>query len=58
MTIRTAEKFMNTFSTRKGIRQGCVMRKSPRSFNLYITDIDRKQKEKGIGSLAVNNDRV
>lgn len=31
---------------------------SPLLFNLYIADIDRKMKKRGIGGLAVDRDRI
>lgn len=54
--IRMGEEFTDKFWTRKGVRQGCVL--SPLLFNLYIADIDRELKRRGIGGIAIGKERI
>lgn len=56
MTIWAGEMVTDEFWTKKGVRQGCVL--SLLLFNLYIADIDREMKKRGIGGLAVDRDRI
>lgn len=56
ITIRTKEGLTSAFRTTKGLRQRCVL--SPLLFNMYIADLDRLLKERGIGGVRLVDDRI
>jgi len=56
VTVRTEDGLTEAFSTKKGVRQGCVM--SPLFFNLYIADLDRCMRKRGIGGIKLGNERI
>lgn len=47
MVVRTNQSYTDSFKTRKGVRQGCVL--SPLLFNLYMAEIEERMKNQGIG---------
>lgn len=49
MAVRTRQSITESFKTRKGVMQGCVM--SPLLFNLYIADLDKEMKNRNIGGV-------
>lgn len=56
MAVRTKEGLSNSFEVKKGVRQGCVL--SPLLFNLYIANVDRYMKRKGLGGVPLGKNRI
>jgi len=54
--VRTTQRYIEGFKTRKGVRQGCIM--SSILFNLYLAKIDERIKERGIGSVGIGRTRI
>lgn len=54
--VRTKERMTNSFIIKKGVRQGCVL--IPVLFNMYIADIDKYMKEKGIDRVSIDKEGV
>lgn len=54
--VRTKEGMTKIFKTTKGVRQGYVL--SPLLFNLYIADMDKYMKRRGIGGIMIDNERL
>lgn len=53
--IRTKEETTSSFRTEKGMRQGCELN----LFNLYIADVDKYLKKKGMGGgVKLEKDRI
>lgn len=56
MAVKTRQGITESFKTRKGVMQGCVM--SPLLFNLYIADLDKEMKNRNIGGVQIGNQRI
>ena len=54
--VRTKDGLTEEFRVMKGVRQGCVL--SPLLFSLYMADIGKVLKERGIGGIKLGKDRV
>lgn len=54
--VRTEEGISEIFSSRKGVRQGCVL--SPLLFNLYIADINVFMRNKGIEGVKLRKEKI
>lgn len=56
MAVRTRQGYTDSFKTRKGVRQGCMM--SPLLFNMYIANLDKEMKERNIGGMQIGKQRI
>lgn len=56
VVIRTKEGTTDSFITKKGVRQRCVL--SPTLFNLYIAEVDKYFEKKGIGGIKLGKERI
>lgn len=56
MVVRTNQNYTDSFKTRKGVRQGCVL--SPLLFNLYMAEIEERMKNQGIGGVGIGKMRI
>lgn len=54
--IRTNQGYTDSFRTRKGVRQSCVL--SPFLFNLYMVEIEERLESRGIGGVGIGKIRV
>lgn len=55
-TIRTEDGFSKAFSSKKAVRQGCVL--SPILFNMYVAGINNCMRKRGIGGIKLGQKRV
>lgn len=56
VTVRTKKEMTKIFRITKEVRQGYVL--SPLLFNLYIADMDKYMKRRGIGGIIIDNERL
>jgi len=54
--VRTEEEISESFMTRRGVRQWCVL--SPILFNLYMAGINEELRNRKIGGIEVGNTRI
>lgn len=50
-TVRTKDELTKSFRIEKAVRQGYVL--NPTLFNLYIANIDKALKNRGIGGIVL-----
>lgn len=56
VAIKSKEKMAEEFWTFRGVRQGCIL--SPFLFNMYIADLDKYFREREIGGLKLDKERI
>jgi hypothetical protein len=51
IVVKTSQGVAESFTTGKGVRQGCVM--SPLLFNLYMEELEEVLRNRGIGGVVL-----
>lgn len=54
--VRTFQGYTDSFSTRKGVKQGCVL--TPLLFNLYMAELEKRLESREIGGVEIGKTRI